>query len=67
MVVFRSPTAEQAIEGRVMFGTVPLPVQDYVRILGVDMDRELRFERNLKLVAHQATLRVSVLRRVASS
>lgn len=32
----------------------------------MDLDRELRFDRHLKHVAHQATLRVSALRRVAN-
>ena len=48
-----------------MFGTITLPLQDYVRILGVDLDRELRFDRHIKHVARQASLRVSALRRVA--
>ncbi|XP_050733849.1 uncharacterized protein LOC127007175 [Eriocheir sinensis] len=66
MVISRSPAATQAVEGRVMFGSVTLPLQDYVRILGVDLDRGLRFDRHLKHAAHQASLRVSALRRVAN-
>ena len=66
MVVSRSPSALQAVEGRVVLGPVTLPLQDSVKILGVDLDRELRFDRHLRHVAHQASLRVSALRRVAS-
>ena len=65
MVVSRSAAAMQAVEGRVMFGSTTLPLQDYIRILGVDLDRELRFDRHLKHVVHLASLRVSALRRVA--
>ena len=66
MVVSRSLAAPRAIEGSVLFGGVPLPLQDHIKILGVDLDRELRFDHHLKNVAHRASLRVSALRRVAS-
>lgn len=66
MVIFRSTLATQTVEGRVMFGSVSLPLQDYARILEVDFDRELRFKRYLKHVAHQTSFRVSALRRVAN-
>ncbi|MPC57823.1 hypothetical protein E2C01_051811 [Portunus trituberculatus] len=56
MVVSRSMAASQVIEGRVTFGTVTLPLQEHIRILGVDLDRRLRFDRHLKHVAHQASL-----------
>ncbi|XP_045129291.1 uncharacterized protein LOC123515009 [Portunus trituberculatus] len=38
---------------------------EHIRILGIDLDRGLRFDRHLKHVAHQASLRVTALRRVA--
>ncbi len=66
MVVSRSPAASQAVAGRVLFGGVTLPLKDDIRILGVDLDKELRFDRHLKHIARQASLRVSALRRIAS-
>ena len=65
MVISRSLAAPQEVEGEVMFGSITLPLQECIKILGVDLDRELRFDRHLKHVAHQASLRVSALRRVA--
>ncbi|XP_045130660.1 uncharacterized protein LOC123515839 [Portunus trituberculatus] len=65
MVISRSLAARQEVEGKVMFGSITLPLQEYIKVLGVDLDRELRFDRHLKHVAHQASLRVSALRRVA--
>ncbi|KAK3896262.1 hypothetical protein Pcinc_000066, partial [Petrolisthes cinctipes] len=42
-----------------------LPLQDHVKILGVTFDAELRFDKHIHHIAHQASLRVSALRRVA--
>ena len=66
MVVSRSPVAGPAMEGRLRFDGLPLPLQESVKILGVEMDRGLRFERHVKHIALQASHRVSSLRRVAS-
>ncbi|KAG0710727.1 putative RNA-directed DNA polymerase from transposon X-element [Chionoecetes opilio] len=65
MVVSRSPAAGPALEGRLRFGGVPLPLQEAVKVLGVEVGRELRFEGHIKHIAHKA-YRVSALRRVAS-
>ncbi|KAK3888774.1 hypothetical protein Pcinc_007191 [Petrolisthes cinctipes] len=65
MVVSRSPAASPAVEGKVKFGSVTLPLQDHVKILGVTFDAELRFDKHIHHIAHQASLRVSALRRVA--
>ncbi|MPC61472.1 hypothetical protein E2C01_055544 [Portunus trituberculatus] len=37
--------------------------QDHVRILGVDLDRELLFDCHLKHIVHQTSLLVFALRR----
>lgn len=66
MVIYLSPTAVQAFEEKVMFGTNTLQLQDHVRIIEVDMDQELRFDRNFKHDAHPTLLKVSALRTVAS-
>lgn len=49
-----------------ILGSVTLPLQKFVKILGVDPDRDLRFHRRLKHVAHQASLLASALRRVTA-
>ena len=66
MVVSRSPAAGPAVEGRLRFGGVPLPLQKAVKVLGVEVDRELRFDGHIKHIANKASHRVSALRRVAS-
>ncbi|KAG0730469.1 hypothetical protein GWK47_028209 [Chionoecetes opilio] len=66
MVVSRSPVAGPAVEGRLRFGGVPLPLQEAVKVLGVEVDRELRFDGHMKHIAKKASHRVSALRRVAS-
>ncbi|KAG0715058.1 PDF receptor [Chionoecetes opilio] len=66
MVVSRSPAAGPAVEGRLRFGGVPLPLQEAVKVLGVEVDRELRFDGHIKHSAKKASHRVSALRRVAS-
>ncbi|KAG0719469.1 hypothetical protein GWK47_007268 [Chionoecetes opilio] len=66
MVVYRSPAAGPAVEGRLLFGGVPLPLQEAVKVLGVEVDQELRFDGHIKHIAKKASHRVSALRRVAS-
>ncbi|KAG0722510.1 hypothetical protein GWK47_044366 [Chionoecetes opilio] len=67
MVVSRSPAAGPAVEGRLRFGGVPLPLQEAVKVLGVEVDRELRFDGHIKHIAKKASHRVSALRRESSS
>ncbi|KAG0722636.1 hypothetical protein GWK47_044120 [Chionoecetes opilio] len=66
MVVSRSPAAGPAVERRLRFGGVPLPLQEAAKVLGVEVDRELRFDGHIKHIAKKASHRVSALRRVAS-
>uniref|UniRef100_A0A0P4VTV9 Reverse transcriptase domain-containing protein n=1 Tax=Scylla olivacea TaxID=85551 RepID=A0A0P4VTV9_SCYOL len=66
MVVSRSPAAEPAVEGGLSFGGLPLELQESVKILGVEVDRGLRFDRHVKHIALKASHRVSSLRRVAN-
>ncbi|KAG0717666.1 hypothetical protein GWK47_007964 [Chionoecetes opilio] len=54
------------MEGRLWFGGVPLPLQEAVKVLGVEVYRELRFNSHIKQIARKASYRVSALRRVAS-
>ncbi|KAG0723422.1 Transposon TX1 uncharacterized protein [Chionoecetes opilio] len=66
MVVSQSPAAGPAVEGRLRFGGVPLPLQEAVKVLGVEVDRELKFDGHIKHIAKKASRRVSALRRVVS-
>ena len=66
MIVSRSCVASCEVEGRVRFGDATLPLQDHIKILEVNVDRELRFDLHLQTVARQASHRVSALCRVAA-
>lgn len=61
MVVSRSPAAGPAVEGRLLFGGIPLPLQESVKILGMEGDRGLRFDSHIKHIAQKASYRVSCL------
>ncbi|KAG0714328.1 RNA-directed DNA polymerase from mobile element jockey [Chionoecetes opilio] len=65
MVISRSPDASQTVSGRLCFGGKTLPLQDHIKILGVSVDRGLRFDHHLAGAVHHVSLHVPVLRRVA--
>ena len=65
-VVSRLPTAGPAVEGRIRFGGVLLPLQEAVKILGVEVDQGLRFDGHFRHIAQKPSYRVSVLCRMAS-
>ncbi|MPD05272.1 hypothetical protein E2C01_101005 [Portunus trituberculatus] len=67
MVISRSPAASLAVSGRLCLGGQILPLQESIKLLGVTVDCGLRFDRHVAAVAHQASLRVSALRRMAGS
>jgi len=67
MVISRSPGASHAVSGQLCFGGKSLPLQDYIKILGVAVDRSLRFDHHIAGVARQTSLRVSALRRMADT
>ncbi|XP_045118199.1 uncharacterized protein LOC123508528 [Portunus trituberculatus] len=67
MVISRSPDASHAVSGKLRFGGKCLPLQDYIKILGVCVDRSLRFDRHIAGIARQTSLRVSALRRMADT
>ncbi|XP_050714148.1 uncharacterized protein LOC126997138 [Eriocheir sinensis] len=67
MVVSRSPAATQGVEGQLRFGDVQLPLQDNIKVLGITIDQELRYDQHIATVARQTSQRVSALRRVAGS
>ena len=67
MVISRSPGALHAVSGLLRFGGNSLPLQDCIKILGVSVDRSLRFDHHIAAVARQTSLRVSALRRMADT
>ena len=67
MVISRSPGASQAVTGQLYFGGKSLPLQEHIKVLGVTVDRGLRFDVHVGAVARQASLRVSALRRMAGT
>ena len=44
MVISLSTAATPAVEGKLCFDSVPLPLQETVKILGVEVVQELRFD-----------------------
>ena len=67
MVISRCPGASHAVSGQLRFGGKNLPLQDHVKVLGVSVDRSLRFDHHITAVARQTSLRVSALRRRATT
>ncbi|MPC91667.1 RNA-directed DNA polymerase from mobile element jockey [Portunus trituberculatus] len=67
MVISRSPAASLAVSGCLCLGGQILPLQESIKVLGVTVDCGLRFDRHVTAVAHQASLRVSALCRMAGS
>ncbi|MPC71367.1 hypothetical protein E2C01_065644 [Portunus trituberculatus] len=65
MVVSRYPAASQTVEGQLRFEGERLSLQENIRILGVTIDHELRYDTYITSVARQTSQRVSSLRRVA--
>ncbi len=67
MVASRSPAVAQVVEGQLQFEGVCLSLQKNIKILGVTIDHQLRFQQHIEAVARQASRRVSALRRVAGN
>lgn len=51
MVDSKPPITSQVVQIRVVFGAGTLPPVEYVKILGVKLDYELRFDRHLRDIA----------------
>ncbi|XP_063843941.1 uncharacterized protein LOC135090806 [Scylla paramamosain] len=67
MVISRSPAASPAVSGRLSLGGQTLLLQEHIKVLGVTVDCGLRFDRHVAAAAHQASLQVSALRRMAEN
>ena len=67
MVVSQSPAAPQAVERQLQFEGVRLPIQDTIKVPGVTIGWELRYDQHITSVACQTSQRVSALWRVAGS
>ncbi|KAG0724218.1 hypothetical protein GWK47_041091 [Chionoecetes opilio] len=57
------PLPGPIVEGRLRFGGVPLPLQEAVKVLGVEVDREL--DGHIKHMAKKVSHRISAQRMVA--
>ena len=55
------------MEGQLRFEGVRLPLQNNIKILGITIDRELRFDQHITTAARQISQHVSALRRMAGS
>lgn len=64
IIISRSREDLRLLEGRLRFGEDTLAFKDSINILGVEVDSTLSFSRHLETVAHRASLRVTLLRRV---
>ncbi|MPC51602.1 hypothetical protein E2C01_045451 [Portunus trituberculatus] len=53
------------MEGQLRFEGERLSLQEHIKILGVTISRELRYDTHITSVARQISQRVSALRRVA--
>ena len=61
----RSSAAKAAVANRLSFGGATLPLQEDVKILGVEVNQRLRFNSHVKTIAKKASQKISALRRVA--
>ena len=64
MVISRSPSDSQMIQGRLSFNGGTLNVDDHLNILGVEFDSRLSFSRHVNNLARKASTKISVLRRM---
>ncbi len=64
ILISRSREDARLLEGKLRFGEDTLAFKDSINILGVEVDSTLCFNRHLETVAHRASLRVTLLRRV---
>ncbi|MPC60228.1 hypothetical protein E2C01_054268 [Portunus trituberculatus] len=65
MVVSWSCAVSCEVEGRMRFGDTTLPLQNNIKILGVNMDVELYFDLHLQILTRQVSFQVFALSRVA--
>ena len=64
MLISRSREDIKLLERKLRFGTDTLEIKDSINILGVEVDSRLSFQHHLETVAHRASVRVTLLRRV---
>ncbi|XP_069979402.1 uncharacterized protein [Penaeus vannamei] len=65
MVVSRSPAASDVMKDKIVMNNTALPLEDFISILGVDIDNELRFNRHVRRICKTASLKVTALRRAS--
>ncbi len=64
MVISRAGQDADQLRGRLRLGEDVIPLQDSIDILGVENDSRLRFDKHLEKVDRNASLKVTLLRRV---
>ena len=62
MVVLRFPSTSQAVKGQLRFEGEQLSLQERIKILGVTVNRELRYDTHITPVAQKTSQPVSALR-----
>ena len=67
MVISLFPAASQAVSGLVCFGDKCLPLKEHIKIVGVAVDRCLRFDHHVTAVARQTSQRLSAFHRMAGN
>ena len=67
MVISRSPAATTSMAQLLKMGNKTLHLLDNISILGVNFDKQLRFDDHIKEICQIASQKVSTLRRMASS
>ena len=67
MVITLSPAASHAILGLVCFGGKCLPLEQHIKILGMAVDRCLRFDYHIATVVRQISYHVSDICRIAGN
>jgi len=65
MVISRSPTASDVMKDKIFMNNIALPLEDFISVLGVDIDSGLRFNRHVSRICKTASLKVTALRRIS--
>lgn len=64
-MVSQSPAAGTGVEGKICFDGVPLPLQETIKILGVEVNHGLKLGKHIRHLAQKASHKVSTLLRIA--
>ncbi|XP_037795043.1 uncharacterized protein LOC119590454 [Penaeus monodon] len=65
MVISRSSAASDVLKDKILMNNIALPLEDFVSVLGVDIDSGLRFNRHVSRICKTAFLKGTALRRIS--